>query len=880
MKKSLLLILLTLFFSVSFAQNTEKQSINELKKHCESIVHYLEETLNFLGDPESTVQEKEIIINQSYNKIFLNDEVQVEDDLDESRETPINKDIQAYLKDVDFFFERAKFTFDIDKVEQFSNEQGGSYFKVSLTRTLDAVAVGGDTVNNTRQRFIEINYDEASNDLKIVSFYTTKLNEREELRFWWNQMDDTWRNFFATGIKVFDTLPLVQIKTLLHDGFTVERWYPLIRQDSFLIVGADTLPLSFRKEMYGRPADAVIFLSDTVKTLKIEELKADISPVYTYLRNFKQRKEINISYRTEFDNLEPISELSELELIDFSNTRIHDISPLRNLNKLKAIYFSGTGVSDLNSLKYSVGIEEIYCFNTNVSDINVMENFCNLKTLYCFNTPLNSIHALRNSETLAALRISNTSITDIYPLSEIKSLNLLDVSETGVFDINALQNLHELQTLNLDKTKIKSLKAIENLEKLSIIQFSYTNINTLENLQTLKNLKSVYCDNSKVSTEEAKNFMQQHPNVLVVFETSSLKDWWNELPIYWKSLFAKQVNISSEPNAEELHLVVKMKKLDISNNVYLQSLDPVSRLEQLESLNVSKTEITDLRPLSGLTQLKVLNVANTRIFNLVPLSSLKNLEELNIENTRVQSLTPLHESPRIKLVEADGSRLTTQEAVLLKHAQQQVLVVYQTEELNTWWGNLSQEWRDIFAKHIDFDVNPDKYDLQELIDLETVEIGSDIMIQTIEPLSKFLFIKQLSIKSNGVRDLTPLKNKVFLQKLEIPSNPITDLKPLQQLKALEALNIESTPIADLSPIQDLTELRVLNVAGTTIRSLKPLSNLKKLEDVSVYNTTIRQLSPLDELPNLKHLKCYNTRLKAKDIEKLQKERIGLNILFY
>lgn len=880
MKKSLLLILLTLSFNLSFSQNTGKQSINELKKQCESMVRYLEETLNFLGDPESTVQEKEIIINQSYDKIFLNDEVQVEDDLDENRKTPINKDVQAYLKDVDFFFERAQFTFEIAKVEQFANQQGGSYFKVSLTRKLEAVAVGGDKVSNSKKRFIEINYNESENDLKIVSFYTTKLNEHEELRFWWNQMDDAWRNFFAADVKIFDTLPLVKVKSIFHDGFAIDRWFPVIRQDSFLIVDADTLPLSFRPQLHGHRPDAVIFLSDTVNTLKSDTLKADISPIYTHLRNFKQRKEINIAYRLEFSNLDPISELSDLELIDFSNTQINDLSPLRNLNKLKAIYFSGTAVSDLSSLKYSVGIEEIYCFNTNVSDIDVMENFRNLKTLYCFNTPLSSIQALKNNETLTALRISNTNVTDIYPLAEIETLQLLDVSETGVFDLSALKNLHELQTLNLDKTKIRSLKAIEDAENLSVIQFSYTNINTLENLVNLKNLKRVYCDNSKVSDDEAKTFMQQNPQVLIIFETSSLKDWWNDLPIYWKSLFAKQVGISSDPNTEELHQIMKMKTLDLSNNSYLQSLEPVGRLIHLESLNISKTEITDLRPLSVLSELKKLHASNTRIFNLAPLSDLKNLEELNIENTRVQNLTPLHESPRIKLIEADGSRLTTQEAILLKYAQPRVLIVYQTEELKVWWGNLSQEWRDIFARLMDFDVNPDAYDLQELVDTESIEIESDIMIQSIDPLEKFLFLKQLSIKSNGVRDLTPLKNKVFLRKLEVSSNPLIDLKPIQNLKALEELNIESTPIADLLPIQNLTELRVLNIAGTTIRSLKALSNLTKLEDVSIYNTTIRQLNPLDELPNLKHLKCYNTRIREKDIEKLQKEKIGLNILYY
>ena len=96
------------------------------------MVNYLQETVNFIGDSDNYAQEKDIIFKESYSKIFRDDNVQVEDDLDENRGTSINKDIQAYLKDIDFFFDNVEFNFDIQSVTPQINEYGETFFKVAM----------------------------------------------------------------------------------------------------------------------------------------------------------------------------------------------------------------------------------------------------------------------------------------------------------------------------------------------------------------------------------------------------------------------------------------------------------------------------------------------------------------------------------------------------------------------------------------------------------------------------------------------------------------------------------------------------------------------------------------------------------------------------
>ena len=159
--------------------------IDPLREQATGLVKFFESTLNFLADKSNTVQDKQVIINESYLKFFWDSEVQIEDDLDKHL-VPLYKDVQAYLTDVDFFFKQAKFTYNVQDLSVMTNELGNTFFKVTCNRNITGINLNGDNVNNNQVRYIEINYDESKQQLKIVSIYTTKLNEKDDLRHWWN----------------------------------------------------------------------------------------------------------------------------------------------------------------------------------------------------------------------------------------------------------------------------------------------------------------------------------------------------------------------------------------------------------------------------------------------------------------------------------------------------------------------------------------------------------------------------------------------------------------------------------------------------------------------------------------------------------------------
>ena len=137
----------------------DKAGASQNQEKVKDLVAFLQLLLNTLGSNSTSTRDKDVVISESYSKIFRDAKVQVEDDLAEQRSVITNKDVVAYLKDVDFFFENVSFEFTIEDIKEGVNANGQVFYKVSLRRTLNGTTAGGKAIKNTIPRFVEINYD-------------------------------------------------------------------------------------------------------------------------------------------------------------------------------------------------------------------------------------------------------------------------------------------------------------------------------------------------------------------------------------------------------------------------------------------------------------------------------------------------------------------------------------------------------------------------------------------------------------------------------------------------------------------------------------------------------------------------------------------------
>ena len=824
------------FIVGGYAQKLTKEEIARYETEIRTMVNYLEETLNFIGDSTASAQEKSIVFTESWSKIFIDDKVQVEDDLDVNRNTPINKDVQAYLKDIDFFFKWATFQFDVQSIANNTREDGVVFFKVTLSRHLTARTINDEPIDDIRNRFVEINLDRQKNSLKIASIYTSKVNEAEALREWWNGLSTNWKNRLGGDIMLYDSIPLQRI-VITTTGF--------------------------------------VDVNDKIYENSLKDVDAKLKLV-------TQKQSVDLSGILGIISLEPLSELSDLTWLDFSGTSVDDISPLRNANKLKTLRANNTLVEDLSSLKYCLTLEELEVSNTAVNDLSVLAYLPNLRKINLSDSQINRTNGLKNCPSLVSLNLSGTRIPNINVVQDLPLLKSLDISNTAIRDLTPVSSLKELQSLNISGSAVSNLQALSELEDLRELYCSNTSISDLTPLKSNRRLIRIYCDHSGIHDAEASAFLQTNPYTLVIYDTEALKTWWRELPIYWKAVFSKQItNVESEPTTEQLHEIINLQELDLSGNTFLQNLVPVSRLINLRTLNISNTEINFLQPIQGLMNLESLNISHTYIRDLSPLKEMTNLKYLNIMNTPVDDFAPLLNDNSLELIEADSTDVNPSQIIVLKESQRQVHVIYQTEALKDWWIGLDPIWQAIFRNAIDTqDEIPNALDLQRVVDIQELEIGVEFPIISLEPLKNFLWLERLTINGQSVRDIAPLENKLYLVELNVQNNPISSLKSIESSTKLELLNIENTQINDLGPLSKMHNLVTLNAAGTPVKSLKPLSGLHSLENLFVNNTDVRSISPVEDIATLKQLKIYNTKVRARDVEKLQQKRMDLNIIYY
>ena len=352
MKRIALICTIILGFALGgHAQKLSKEDVARYETEINQMITYLEETLNFIGDSATSAQEKGIVFTESWSKIFIDDKVQVEDDLDVNRNTPINKDVQAYLKDIDFFFKQAVFKFDVQSIANNVRSDGSVFFKVTMSRHLTAQTINDEPIDDIRNRFVEINLDKQNSSLKIASIYTSKINEKEVLRNWWNSLSQNWKNRLGSDIKLYDSIPLSGVDSITDDDFLVTQPKPV---------------------------------GDTVSHKKPS--KKDMAELDAKLKLVTQMQHVDLSGIPEIISVEPLGELSDLTWLDISGTSVDDITPLRNANKLKTLRANGILVEDLSALKYCLTLEELEVANTTIDDLSVLAYLSNLQKLNLYNT--------------------------------------------------------------------------------------------------------------------------------------------------------------------------------------------------------------------------------------------------------------------------------------------------------------------------------------------------------------------------------------------------------------------------------------------------------------------------------------------------------------
>lgn len=791
----------------SAQQTIEQTEIAEQKEKVKDIVAFLEYVLNTLGSKSTSARDKDVIINQSYTKIFRDSKVQIEDDLDENRDVITNKDVQAYLKDVEFFFKQAKFDFTIEDISHYVDEDGELFFKVSLIRHLQAVDIEGDSINNTKKRFIEVNLNPKDRDLKIVSIYTNELNLKEALARWWNDLSYEWKAIFK-------------------------------RKTGLTQTATD---------------------SDIKQITEIETL--------------------DISGNQFLTTIAPLSQLTNLKRLDMSDTNIDDIKPIRNLTKLEELNISNTPVENLEALKYAHALRYLELQNTAVTNLATVERLTKLHLLNISDTDIRDLKPISGLPELKVLNIANTPLFTLNGLTPIKSLEEVNFTSTSINNLTPLSELEKLQIIKADSTPISSLHPLGKLQNLKVLSINYTTVSTLSPLNDIPNLERIYCDITLISKEAARDFMEANPGVLVIFESDDLKSWWSELSVSWQNIFKQFTEIKNgKPSKEELAKVTSIDSINLHGNLYIDNIEPLAKLRKVEKIILSKTSVTDLSPLEGMKNLQHLDVSNTPVTDFSALRSLVNLKVFKANKTELQNLDMLFRLTRLIRIEADYTMVNDLHVREFLKRPTDCLVIFKSEYLNAWWQDLDDTWKNIFSIQTTLSPQPTTEQLHKLVSLSIIQF-SDAPVQDLLPLRNFVRIKELRFSGTGIYDLTPITDFKSLEVLQATKSPLSNIAPVATFKELKVLDISNTPVSDLKAVSGLTQLTELNCSGTQVKKLRDIDDLRSLKILDISNTRVKRLDEVADL-DLEVLKCYNTRISNKRVSAFREDNPDCNVIYY
>ncbi|MEN8248430.1 MAG: leucine-rich repeat domain-containing protein [Bacteroidota bacterium] len=281
-----------------------------------------------------------------------------------------------------------------------------------------------------------------------------------------------------------------------------------------------------------------------------------------------------------------------------------------------------------------------------IETINSIENVSNkrvaiskLATQEDFDVVCSSLSWIRKLEIASRNEFINNinSINKLTSLTELK-ISSLKSSNDNPLDLNPLKTLVSLKKLDFYATKVKNtdaLKVLTNLEDVSFYMSSVSSISFLEGTPKIKKL-NLY------------GFGHTFEN----YEPIAKLEYLEEINIYMN----KQAN---DENLEPFKSLNSLKKISMSNNKIITTLDFLENCTQMERIDASWcTGIADFSALVNMPKLKILKVSDSKLDNLSFLKDKLNLTTLDVSGTMISDISLLSECVNLEKIDISETSVT------------------------------------------------------------------------------------------------------------------------------------------------------------------------------------------------------------------------------
>ncbi|MGI9496770.1 MAG: leucine-rich repeat domain-containing protein [Mariniblastus sp.] len=234
-------------------------------------------------------------------------------------------------------------------------------------------------------------------------------------------------------------------------------------------------------------------------------------------------KEINLP-EAEITDIEPLSKLSDLELVRILPNKITTLLPLSKSNTLKRLEISDNPVSDLSPIALNKGLRIFQLNGTDVENIDCFSDFQELVKVDLMNTKIKDLTPIKDLSNIEKLQVTNAVLLNLLPLENLTNLKRLSLAGCSLADneefstaLGSISNL-KIESLDLSGTKLTDLSELSKLTKLETLKLDNSTATDITPLAKLSSLKSLTTWDSNISDEAVAQLKAQNPSLLVITE--------------------------------------------------------------------------------------------------------------------------------------------------------------------------------------------------------------------------------------------------------------------------------------------------------------------------------------------------------------------------
>lgn len=269
-----------------------------------------------------------------------------------------------------------------------------------------------------------------------------------------------------------------------------------------------------------------------------------------------------------------------------------------------------------------------------------------------------------------------------------------------------------------------------------------------------------------------------------------------------------------------------LKKIEMIclSDVTALGIEHLGNHSALCDLRISGVDIRDLSAVSRLVNLNYLELRHLPITDITWIANCKKMLFLQLTNLEITDLHPL------------GSLRKVETLLLGQLLATDISFISSMKDL---------DFIQLFDMPI-IDLSPlKKCKLLENIDLENLG-ASDI-----SPLARLENVEGVFLSGMPVRTLLPLSHMPNLSHLYLKHMPVLEVDTLRACESLSSLALIDIDVDDIEFLTTLKNLKMLTLGDLPLADLSPLSFLENLTYIDIYRLNTSDVTILAELPSLR-----------------------------